>query len=55
VYKFTTSVTELGSVTDGQPAGSGQPELPVPRVYFQKICGFWAGISGSQSFFEKDL
>jgi hypothetical protein len=39
----------------GRPAGSGRPELPVPRVFFQKICGFRAGISYSQSFFKKDL
>jgi hypothetical protein len=30
-------------------------EFFVPRVFFQKICGFQAGISCSQSFLSKDL
>jgi len=59
-------VTELGFQADrGRPVlflefsfkrsvVSG-PEFPIPRVFFQKICGFRAGISYSQSFLSKDL
>jgi hypothetical protein len=32
-----------------------EPEFPIPRVFFQKICGFRARISCSQSFVSKDL
>jgi len=31
------------------------PAHPVLRIFFQKICGFRAGISCSQSFLSKDL
>jgi len=31
------------------------PVRHVLRIFFQKICGFWAGISCSQSFLSKDL
>jgi len=55
ICKFTTSVTKLGSVTDGRPGPACRSEFHVPRVFFQKIYGFRAGISCSQSFLLKDL
>jgi hypothetical protein len=55
ICKFTTSVTKLGSVTDGRPGPARRSKFHVPRVFFQKICGFRAGISCSQSFLSKDL
>jgi len=48
-------VMELGSVTDNRPGPAHRMEFPVPRVFFQKIYGFRAGISCSQSFLLKDL
>jgi len=50
IYKFTTSVRDGAQV-------SRRPGLarPVLRVFFQKICGFRAGISCSQNFLSKDL
>jgi hypothetical protein len=55
ICKFTTSVTKLGSVIDGRPGPARWSKFHVPRVFFQKICGFRAGISCSQSFLLKDL
>ncbi len=53
---WTFSVAEgHGHPLDGRPARSGRPELPVHRIFFQKVCGFQARISCSQSFLLKDL
>jgi hypothetical protein len=53
-------VSELGIQADRarpvfEAARPGWSEFPIPRVFFQKICGFRAGISCSQSFLSKDL
>jgi hypothetical protein len=60
-FSFKISVvSELGVQANRarsvfEAVGPDRSEFPIPKVFFQKICGFWAGISCSQSFLSKDL
>jgi len=47
--------SSMSTLNYSVPLVAHRSEFPIPRVFFQKIYGFRAGISCSQSFLLKDL